>query len=192
MKIALTGSHGTGKTTLAWHLANKLDLPLIVDRARDVAKKAEIKHVWDLRQDKFRAAYFQCLVLIDRLSSEQKGASFISDRSTLDLLAYWQAYGLPENKAYQSLCLANPYDLLVYVPIEFPPAADGFRDTDPEFQREVDRRIRELLQLVPWPVVAVSGSVEERAQMVMEWLAERNTREYTRTRVNTRVREKEE
>lgn len=169
MKIALTGSHGTGKTTLARALAEKLCLPLITDRARSAAKKAEVNHAGELRRDRFKATYFQCLVLINQLFAEMN-EDFVSDRSTLDFLAYWQAYGLPKNTAYQSLCLANRYDLLVYVPVFFPPESDGFRDTDSDFQREVDRRILELLSLVTWPVITVSGSVEERVQMVINWL----------------------
>ncbi|HHW42532.1 MAG TPA: AAA family ATPase [Desulfotomaculum sp.] len=37
MRIAITGTHGTGKTTLATELARKLGLPLITEQARRVA-----------------------------------------------------------------------------------------------------------------------------------------------------------
>lgn len=73
---------------------------------------------------------------------------------------------MPANPTYEKLCLSNRYDLLIYVPAEFPPEEDGFRDPDPAFQWEVDRRIRGLLPLVPWPVVRVSGTVEDRLQVI--------------------------
>jgi len=174
LRIALTGSHGAGKTTLARALAEKLDKTLIADRARSAALETGVNHVRELREDRQKAMLFQYAVLVRQLAEEARRplTGFVSDRSTLDFLAYWQAYGLPENPAYEKVCLNNRYDLLVYVPAEFPPEEDGFRDPDPAFQREVDRRIRELLPLVPWPVVRVSGTLEKRAAAVLTRLRE--------------------
>ena len=167
MRIAFAGTHGAGKTTLARALAEKLDLPLITDRARSAAQELGIAHAGELREDRRKAMLFQYAVLVRQLAEEARHpAGFVSDRSTLDFLAYWQAYGLPANPAYEKLCLGNRYRLLVYVPAEFPPEEDGFRDPDPAFQREVDRRIRGLLTVVPRPAVLVSGPVEDRLRCI--------------------------
>ncbi|NWM10690.1 AAA family ATPase, partial [Escherichia coli] len=39
VSLLLTGPPGTGKTALAWHLARRLDRPLVVMRASDLLSK---------------------------------------------------------------------------------------------------------------------------------------------------------
>ncbi|MEW5899004.1 MAG: ATP-binding protein [Bacillota bacterium] len=173
MRIALTGAHGVGKTTLARALAEKLDLPLITDRARKAAALTGIAQVRELRQDKMKATFFQYTVLVQQLAWEaQNPDGFVSDRSVLDLLAYWSAYGLADNHSYMTLCFNQEYDLLVYVPIEFQLVGDGFRDTELNFQQRVDYLIRQLFTLAfsVRKKITVGGALEERVQAVMDAL----------------------
>ncbi|MCS5696336.1 ATP/GTP-binding protein [Desulfofundulus thermocisternus] len=173
MRVALTGTHGTGKTTLATELARKLGLPLITEQARRVARAMGIGHVRQLVKDKALAWRFQKAVLREQIRAENDCPDgFISDRSTLDCWAYWAAYGLGNDPEYRDLCLSRPYDLLVYVPPEIPCQADGFRDADESLRQLVDGYIREAIM---WrqcrcPVLPVTGNPEERVKAVLEWL----------------------
>lgn len=162
MKIALTGAHGVGKTTLARELAKRLDLPLITDRARKAAKFLGIDQANDLRA-----------VLVQQLAEEMRNSEgFVSDRSVLDLFAYWVAYGLKYDQFHTDICRNAKYDLLVYVPVETPLTDDGFRDVDLEFQRLVDIIIKEAFDfyLHVRKRITVSGTLEERVQTVMDAL----------------------
>lgn len=171
MRIAMTGTHGTGKTTLARALAERLKMPLITDCARQVARGMGIEHVSSITADKTRARKFQWSVVHELMRAEcNYPAGFVSDRSMLDCLAYWEAYHLGESTGYTCLCLHHHYDLLVYVLPEIPCADDGFRSTDERLRREVDVIIRGLLEYTKTPVVKVTGTVEERLMQVLERL----------------------
>ncbi len=179
MRIALTGAHGVGKTTLARALSERLDLPLITDRARKAAALTGVTHAAELRRDKAKATLFQYATLVQQLAEEaQNKSGFVSDRSALDLLAYWFAYELGDDQSYMDLCMAAKYDLLVYVPIEFELTVDGFRDPDPNFQRWVDYLTRNLFALTSSvrEKVTVGGALEERVQAVMDALPVRRKR----------------
>jgi nicotinamide riboside kinase len=178
VRIAITGTHGTGKTTLATELAQKLGLPLITEQARRVARVMGIVHARQLVKDKALARRFQKAVLREQIRAENDCPDgFISDRSTLDCWAYWAAYGLGNDPEYRDLCLSRPYDLLVYVPLEIPCQADGFRDTDESLRQLVDRFIqKDLLWQCRCPVLPVTGSPEERVKAVLEWLKGGNDR----------------
>jgi len=170
MRIAITGTHGTGKTTLAQVVAERLNLPLITEAARHVARVMGITHAGIFIQDKALARRFQQAVLREQIRAENNyPGGFVSDRSTLDCCAYWMAYGLEAYPGYEEICFSNPYDLLVYVPPEIPCRADGFRDTDEALRQLVDEHIKKSLALMPCPTIRVTGSPEERAAAVLEW-----------------------
>ena len=58
------------------------------------------------------------------------------------------------------------YSHVVYLPIEFPIVLDGLRPDDPQFQREIDRRIVSLLETHGVTYQTISGSVEERLKQI--------------------------
>jgi nicotinamide riboside kinase len=172
VRIAVVGTHGTGKTILAAELTRRLGLPLITERARWVARQMGIGHAGQLARDRALAREFQRGVLREQIRAENGHPDgFVSDRSALDCYAYWVAYGLEGGPEYRALCLSRPYDLLVYVPPEIPCRADGFRSMDEPLRRLVDEFTRDLLCHCRYPVLPVAGSLEERAKSVLEWLA---------------------
>lgn len=173
MRIGICGAHGTGKTTLANALRGALRLPLITEQARIAARKMGVT-IQDVTRDfelakKFQARLFRTQV---RLEDELKDG-FVSDRTLADIYGYWRLYDLlPESRKdvfrwYVAEMLPKRYDILVYVPIEIPLVADGFRDTCPVCQRTVDRYIREVLNASDAPYLTVRGTVHERVQEVL-------------------------
>lgn len=176
IRIGICGAHGTGKTTLANALQKALQLPLISERARTVAKEMGIT-IADVMRDvelarRFQARLFRTQV---RLEEELKHG-FVSDRTLADIYGYCMLYGVwPEEKEklfldYVAKMLVGRYDLLVYVPIEFPLQADGFRDTCPSCQRSVDRYIREILEASRVSYIRVTGNLEQRVSQVISAL----------------------
>lgn len=90
-RIAFSGSAGTGKTTLARALAERLDVPYIEEgmRERVRAGLALYKMNDDQRRDLMRELWNE--------QREQELAAkegFVSDRSAIDFAAFWLHYAL--------------------------------------------------------------------------------------------------
>jgi|GEM_PF-817980 len=184
MRIGITGSHGVGKTTLAQALSDALNLPLIQEQARVVARDLGIKTLDEIKNDKFRFREYQCLVPAYQIAAEKSNpAGFVSDRTTIDCAAYWlkwHAHNWPSglNNNYYDICMANVkyYDLIVYVPVQHWPADDGFRDIDRGCQVEVDFYIRCLLSnAAPASWIAVEGSPDDMGKQILARLSDNDT-----------------
>ncbi len=79
-RIAIIGTHSTGKTTLAKALSKELNIPFIEECARNHdVKHASVEEYIKIQKD----------ILTEQISAENKHLDFISDRSTIDNLAYW-------------------------------------------------------------------------------------------------------
>ncbi len=149
MKIAVAGSHGTGKSSFAKGLAKKLSGSYIYDIVREEAfsKGFEINEntppevqVWLVgRQWE-----------LERLTSEP----WVADKCLFDYLVYGEIVLENQNsekasrvkEAIREIVKDNAiYDLVFYLPIEFPMKLDGVRSENDEFQAEVDRRYKKLL-----------------------------------------------
>lgn len=80
MRIAIIGTHGTGKTTLAKMLSSIFKIPIL----KELARNHDIRNA-----DPDEYVKIQKDILIEQIASERKYQNFISDRSTIDNLAYW-------------------------------------------------------------------------------------------------------
>lgn len=152
MRIAFIGPHGVGKTTVCQRISEALGLPLITERAREVARN------WGLTPATIpadRLVEYQWTILRQQVLCETSlhNVGFVSDRSTIDNMAYWVSVASklevpwPTIEAYNQLAYTRleHYDLLIHIPVMFPMALDGERHPDPTFQQEIAGNISDLL-----------------------------------------------
>ncbi len=144
-KIAFIGSHGVGKTTLAFGLAARL-------KARDVSLEVvhEVARRCPLPINEETSVAAQSWILHTQVAEELVAAArypvVLCDRSVLDNYVYLLlAAGDREPLTTLVGHWMATYQLLVHVPIVGRLQPDGVRAADPAFQRLVDERLdREL------------------------------------------------
>lgn len=142
MKVALVGTHGVNKTTIAYELAGVLKR-----RGRTVELLTEIAREcpFPLNEQASREAYHWIIARQVQLEIEKapRADVLVCDRAVLDNFAYYvRRYGEQggDAEALSVYCRSwmRTYDLLLRLPITEPLAPDGFRSTDVEFQHEID------------------------------------------------------
>lgn len=179
MKIALTGAHGVGKTTLLNVLKHELGGPSEVAICREVPRVI----IGAAGNDTFfrrgeNTPLRQLLILFYQVIEEglrrREADTVLADRTLVDHLAYTvvlfpEMVGCPEYTAILNAArLWLPeYDLIVKLPIEFAVVDDGVREADTEFQAQIDDAIDGLYAELGVRPVVISGSVEERTASVL-------------------------
>jgi thymidylate kinase len=181
MKIALTGSHGTGKSTLSEYLKAQVEKRGL---SAEITSEAP-RHICDLVGDNeyFRrgknSLLKQSLISIGQLALERQCLDSIDvqicDRTLMDHLAY--SLNLFEDEIREDDFLevyehfismhCRSYDKIFYLPIEFKPVDDGVREADEAFQAEIDRLLVSLFKKHGMELETVTGSVEERCEQVL-------------------------
>jgi thymidylate kinase len=149
-KVALVGTHGVGKTTIAYELGG-----LIKRRGKTVELLTEIAREcpFALNERASREAHQWIIARQVQLEIEKSFRSdvVVCDRSVLDNFAYYaRLYGTTGQQA-EALCSycrdwMSTYDLLIRLPIRERLTADGFRSTDVEFQRDIDQLCDKLFE----------------------------------------------
>lgn len=142
-KVALVGTHGVNKTTLAYELAGVLKRGgKTVELLTEIARESP----FPLNDEATREAYQWIIARQMQMEIEKapRAEILVCDRSVLDNFAYYQRrYGNDDAQAeaLRAYCLAwmETYDLLVRLPIAQPLAEDGFRSTSEDFQRDIDK-----------------------------------------------------
>jgi len=173
MRIGITGTHGVGKTTLVNELEKYTDHQIIKEIARRYPRGINENPVTEINRqlDIFHAQMEEEL---------NNNIGFVSDRTTIDNAAY-MIYTLREymndlslkdivlviNNIYLAINNMSEYDVIFYIPIEFPCEDDGFRDTDEQYRQEIDFIIDTLLMEFR---NTITGTVEERVKKVLEIL----------------------
>ena len=181
MKIALTGAHGTGKTTLAAALRNYFitetefhsvsicrEVPRIITELIQEDDFFKRDHNTPLRQ----SLIFLYQVIEDHLVTNNADI-VITDRTMVDHLAYTLVLFpyFRKKKEYAIIHEATvswmqTYKYIFKLPIEFSIVGDGVRENDAMFQAEIDAKINSLYQEFGMEPIRISGSVRDRIRCV--------------------------
>lgn len=183
LRIAIVGPQGSGKSTLSTRLAQELDLPLIEEVARGVARVLSISQ--DDPQLRPELRYFwQLGILLAQCKAEKEQEQFVSDRSVIDNAGYFKLLieRFPEHLSpelvalYGDLCRRqiSQYSHLFYMPSAGTAGLvnDKFRNTDVDYQVQVDQAMRKVLEdfgaQERVTFVPADLSWEEKYQFVLE------------------------
>ncbi len=147
-RVVITGASGVGKTTLVEELAPLLSVPVIPELARQMCLDMGYDKIGNIPDQEG----FKKQVLDRQIAEENRLGNFISDRSVIDCWALWQRWNLNTAMTYdteevynKARSQAETYTHVIYVPPMFPPVEDGFRWTEPDYQKQMDRIIRMTL-----------------------------------------------
>jgi len=173
MRIAISGSHCTGKTTLIALLAEALPGHAVVDEPYHALEAAGHAFSHPPSREDFLAQLEHSIASLSR-----RGADALFDRRPADFLADVTARGgadalgaeawLPRAQA-----ALRTLDLVVYVPIEARDRmADAAAAEEPRLRKRVDAILREVLLDdslgLGMDALEVAGTAEERATQVIE------------------------
>lgn len=171
MKIAVSGAHRVGKTTLVDNLQESFP-----------EYKCKAEAYFELEETGFEFSeipvYEDYIILLEHSIEqiETNENNIIFDRCPLDYLAYIQASNDSENLNIQSLYqrvkdVMNEIDLLVFVPVEKP---DLIVCPDSELP-ELRRKVNEILNDWVWDfnsnVMEVTGSPSARREQVIKHMS---------------------
>ena len=163
-KIAFIGSHGVGKTTLCFGLAARLKARhLSLEMVHEVARRCPLPIN---EETSFEAqAWILHTQIAEELAAQSRYPVVVCDRAVIDNFAYLQAAHGATPMLERLVCdWLETYQLLVLVPIVDAPQADGLRAVDPEFQADIEQRLRWDLAARALPFHDLSTTPRE------EWL----------------------
>ena len=174
MRIAVSGAHRTGKSTLVDSLGRELAGHEVVEEPYHLLEEEghEFGHPPSLED--FESQLDRSIRAILTGSDDQ-----IFDRCPADLLAYLLTHRdgarfdfdpwIPRVRA-----ALEKLDVVVFVPIEHPDRITLGRDDCPQWRRRVDEELRSVLLDDGWDlgarVLEVRGTAGERLNQVLEFI----------------------
>jgi len=170
MKIAITGTHRVGKTSLIEKLHASLpEYQCIPEAYYALEEKGYIFSEIPTIED-YLAQLEHALAQI----SPEKG-NVLYDRSPLDMLAYIyamnQATSIHFQTLYQKVQQAlDELDLLVFVPIEDPDLISCSASDLPELRQQVNDILNDWLVEIDVDVIKVTGSFTDRKSQVLDYI----------------------
>jgi adenylate kinase family enzyme len=142
MRVVVVGSHGTGKSSLAKGLAQKLNANYIHDIVTD-----EICPQGFVINEK--TTFELQLLLASRQWQLEKITKepWVADKCLFDYLVYMRDdFDSDIKSAIWKIVKNNAnYDFIFYLPVEFPMELNEWRSPDLEFQKAIDQKYRKLL-----------------------------------------------
>ena len=169
-RIAISGSAGVGKSTLAKALAAECGVPYIPEGMREYLESTKVD-LHDLGVAGLRALVLR--LWEERQEAEARYSSFVADRASYDFVAFWMFYGFAREDADTERLISGAlrrdrYDEVFVLPWgSIPLVADGIRSTNRFAQLQVQAMIAGLCSEFGPTVTWVSEvSLAERVAFV--------------------------
>ena len=165
MKIAITGAHRVGKTTLAEKLQESLPgYDYIPEPYHDLEERGHVFSETPGLNDYIEQLEYS----INQIPKSGNNAIF--DRCPVDILAYIQAMNDAENiqSLYQKVqSVITGIDLIVFVPIEDPDLISCPESELPELRFQVNEILKEWIWDFGLETIEVHGTVQARRNQVL-------------------------
>jgi hypothetical protein len=177
LRIAFSGSHRVGKTTLLDEVASALPGHETLDEPYYLLEEQGYEHADDPSLEDFQAQ-LECSVV----ALEQCEQDVLFDRCPADVLAYLFTHGGvsafdPDEWLERTREAMQRLDLVVFVPIERPDRIPLPSHEDPQYRRRVHRKLEQLLLDDVYDfgteVLIVSGDLQTRCAQVLAGLRAR-------------------
>lgn len=173
-RIAIVGTYCSGKTTLAEIISDKYNLKLSGDAFKlEIDQNFTGKSFNNLNDDE--AMLIAVRAFKRRQKFERENTSFISDAGFISELAYYLSSINNEKPIFPSLIKNNLehseiYTDVLYLPMEIEFKQDNYRPNNLKLRKNIDDKIKEILNDKKISFTTISGSVSERVEMVEELL----------------------
>lgn len=176
LKFGIAGAHSCGKTTQLNQIKSLYPgLHYVTEAARDCPFPLNEASNFTSQDWIFRTH-------VTREMMGPLNGITLTDRTTYDQLAYiWSAYERG-NMTYDEFKKLEKYttywgftyDLIFYIPVEFPMTEDGVRSTDVEYRDEISKKVKAILDeyVDSSRIVLITGSIEERTKKMQETILE--------------------
>jgi len=170
MKIVIAGAHGVGKTTFAKSLAKKLKFHYLPDIVREEA----VPKGFIINENTPPEVQ---LWLISRQweleTLTPKG--WVADKCLFDYLVYGKIALGDKFKNFQKTIKQvvrrnTCYDVVFYLPIEFPMTLDGIRSENEKFRKQIDSYYKKTLKQLGVEYTILSGSPKQRITQALKYL----------------------
>lgn len=165
MKIAISGSQNTGKTTLLNLLKQEGGVVFLTEIVRQlVTEGILINKNADHRS--------QCLILEQHYRNCLKYDSFVTDRGAIDAFVYAtqnfldRKFSFQEHKEHETLFLSSLpyYDYHFYLPPLGFIEDDGVRSNDQAYQKDIDRIFKTVYKRYNIPFFELKGNPSEKKE----------------------------
>ena len=167
MRIAVSGTHHVGKSTLVERLAEALPGYTTVQEPYFLLEEDGYESADPPSLEDFEAQLERSLTAM-----EEAGSDALFDRCPADILAYLSTLDAEGDADVERIRAAmQTLDLIVFVPIEERVPLPAHEDAD--HRRAVAEKLRELLGELGVEVISVAGNVRKRVDQVLARVASR-------------------
>jgi hypothetical protein len=168
VRVAFSGSHRVGKTTLIEEVAKQLPAYTVIDEPYRVLEEAGYEASDPPSVEDFEHQLRTSIELVG-----ESPANALFDRCPLDLVAYLEAIG-GDVDIDEIRDAMTALDLIVVVPIEIPDRITVAAHEDAGLRRRVDERLQHLVLEDPYgfeiATLEVRGNIATRGAQVAEAL----------------------
>ena len=171
MKLTLTGTHCSGKTSLIKSLSG---LHQFKEYQFFTERTGFLKNELNVKLNEDSELISQYIFTGERAKELFSGPNIFSDRSIYDVCSYTlgaKSINNFDKKTMVEGCvpLMKEYDVVIYVSPEGVEIEDnGLRSVDPDYRNKVDKVINMMLmEYPPKRLIRVSGTTEQRIETIL-------------------------